>query len=94
MIYDLVQSFMTTGFSGKKMSGGAAVAGSSMSGWSLFFSLLLIFIIKVLLVMISYNMVAPTVLEKWGKNPQEFRPLSFVECIFIVILFNNLFSRF
>jgi len=44
--------------------------------------------------MISYNIVVPKLMEKWGKNPENFRPISFVESIFIVILFNNLFSTF
>lgn len=98
MFYDLVQSLVVNGFKvqNKKQSGGAVSvpAESNISGASLFFTMLAIFVIKVLLVMISYNIVVPKMMEKWGKDPEDFRPLSFVESVFIVILFNNLFSRF
>ena len=91
MFYDLVKKIIFNSFN-KKMTGGAEV--SQYSNLSLFFIMIGLFIIKVLLVMISYNIVVPRILEKWGKNPEDFRPLSFVECVFIIILFNNLFNRF
>jgi hypothetical protein len=55
---------------------------------------LIIFFIKVLLVQISYNIVVPRLLSSYNVNMMRYRPLSFVEAIFLVILFNNLFSRF
>ena len=79
----------------KKMAGGAAAASeSSGNGFMLFLITLCLFLIKVLLVMISYNIVVPRVLESYSVDMQRFRPITFVESIFLVILFNNLFSRF
>lgn len=95
MFYDLVQKLLYKSVKQQQNGGGKNVQpAGEYNNLSLFFTMLAIFIIKVLLVMISYNIVAPKVLEKWGRDPSKFRPLSFVECIFIVILFNNLFSRF
>jgi hypothetical protein len=80
----------------KKMIGGAAVAaeGSSGNGFMLFLITLCLFLIKVLLVMISYNIVVPRILESYSVDMNKFRPITFLESIFLVILFNNLFSRF
>lgn len=79
----------------KKMAGGAAAASeSSGNGLMLFLITLCLFLIKVLLVMISYNIVVPRVLESYSVDMQRFRTITFVESIFLVILFNNLFSRF
>jgi len=82
----------------KKMMGGAAAAvaaeGSSGNGFMLFLITLCLFLIKVLLVMISYNIVVPRILESYSVDMQRFRTISFLETIFLVILFNNLFSRF
>ena len=79
----------------KKMAGGAAAASeSSGNGFMLFLITLCLFLIKVLLVMISYNIVVPRVLESYSVDMQRFRTITFVESIFLVILFNNLFSRF
>jgi hypothetical protein len=79
----------------KKMVGGASVMPeSSGNGFMLFLITLCLFLIKVLLVMISYNIVAPRILESYSVDMQRFRTITFVEAIFLVILFNNLFSRF
>ena len=83
----------------KKMIGGAAAAaasseGSSGNGFMLFIITLCLFLIKVLLVMISYNIVVPRILESYSVDMQRFRTITFLESIFLVILFNNLFSRF
>lgn len=59
-----------------------------------FFISLSVFFIKVLLVMISYNVVVPRILESWSMDMRRFHPITFFESIFLVILFNNLFSRF
>jgi len=56
-----------------------------------FFIGLLFFFIKVLLVMISYNFVIPKITQN---TRFQFKTITFVESIFLVILFNNLFSRF
>jgi hypothetical protein len=82
----------------KKMMGGAAAAvaaeGSRGGGFMLFLITLCLFLIKVLLVMISYNIVVPRILESYSVDMQRFRTITFLESIFLVILFNNLFSRF
>ena len=74
------------------MSGGSNDMGGS--GFLIFLISLSIFFIKVLLVMISYNIVIPRILDSYGADMSRWRPLTFVESIFLVILFNNLFSRF
>jgi len=97
MFYDLVQKLLYKSMNNSNQMGGAKgmmMPVPEYSGLSLFLTVLALFIIKVLLVMISYNIVGPKVMEKWGMDPTRFRPLTFVECIFIVILFNQLFSRF
>jgi hypothetical protein len=100
MFGSLVEHFIfnsrNSGAAMKKMMGGAAAAveGSSGNGFMLFLITLCLFLIKVLLVMISYNIVVPRILESYSVDMQRFRPISFLESIFLVILFNNLFSRF
>ncbi len=100
MFGSLVEHFIfnsqNSGAAMKKMMGGAAAAaeGSSGNGFMLFLITLCLFLIKVLLVMISYNIVVPRILESYSVDMQRFRTISFLESIFLVILFNNLFSRF
>ena len=101
MFGSLVEHFIFNSQNGgstmKKMMGGAAAAaseGSSGNGFMLFIITLCLFLIKVLLVMISYNIVVPRILESYSVDMQRFRTISFLESIFLVILFNNLFSRF
>jgi hypothetical protein len=102
MFGSLVEHFIFNSQNGgaamKKMMGGAAAAaaaeGSSGNGFMLFLITLCLFLIKVLLVMISYNIVVPRILESYSVDMQRFRTISFLETIFLVILFNNLFSRF
>lgn len=100
MFGSLVEHFIYNSQNGsstmKKMMGGAAAAaeGSTSNGFMLFLITLCLFLIKVLLVMISYNIVVPRILESYSVNMQRFRTITFLESIFLVILFNNLFSRF
>ena len=101
MFGSLVEHFIFNSQNGgatmKKMIGGAAAAaseGSSGNVFMLFIITLCLFLIKVLLVMISYNIVVPRILESYSVDMQRFRTISFLESIFLVILFNNLFSRF
>jgi hypothetical protein len=100
MFGSLVEHFIFNSQNGgaamKKMMGGATAAaeGSSGNGFMLFLITLCLFLIKVLLVMISYNIVVPRILESYSVDMQRFRTISFLETIFLVILFNNLFSRF
>jgi hypothetical protein len=98
MFSSLVEHFIynTQNGSGimKKMTGGASVMPESRgNGLMLFLITLCLFLIKVLLVMISYNIVVPRILESYSVDMQRFRTITFVESIFLVILFNNLFSR-
>ena len=100
MFGSLVEHFIFNSQNGgaamKKMIGGAAAAaeGSGGNGFMLFLITLCLFLIKVLLVMISYNIVVPRILESYSVDMQRFRTITFLESIFLVILFNNLFSRF
>ena len=60
---------------------------------SLFLMLILTFFIKVILVQWSYNTIFPLLrYNMTGNNVKDFRPLTFVESIVVVILFNNLFN--
>jgi len=99
MFGSLVEHFIFNSQNGggmmKKMAGGAAaVSESSGNGFMLFLITLCLFLIKVLLVMISYNIVVPRILDSYSVDMQRFRTITFLESIFLVILFNNLFSRF
>jgi hypothetical protein len=85
----------------KLMSGGASaisavgeVSSGSGTGIILFIITLCLFLIKVLLVMISYNIVIPRILDSYSVDMRRWRTITFLESIFLVILFNNLFSRF
>lgn len=92
MFNSIVENFTLAKSSAKIVqSGGSEKIGN---GFMIFFISLSVFFIKVLLVMISYNIVVPRILENWGNDLRRFRPITFVESIFLVILFNNLFSRF
>lgn len=60
---------------------------------SLFLMLVLTFFIKVILVQWSYNTIFPVLRYNMTNNTvKDFRPLTFVESIVVVILFNNLFG--
>ena len=75
---------------------GGFVKGNKMKidSVSLFLMLILTFFIKVILVQWSYNTIFPVLRYNMTNNTtKDFRPLTFVESIVVVILFNNLFSR-
>lgn len=78
----------------QSMIGGAIAGTNAGTGFLLFIITLAMFFIKVLLVMISYNIVIPRILDTYSVDMSRWRPLTFLEAIFLVILFNNLFSRF
>ena len=59
---------------------------------SLFLMLILTFFIKVILVQWSYNTIFPVLRYNITNDTKDFRPLTFVESIVVVILFNNLFD--
>ena len=61
---------------------------------SLFLMVILVFFIKAFLVQWSYNRIFPVLRYNMiGNSTKDFRPLTFIESINVVILFNNLFSR-
>ena len=95
MFSSVIENFLFTGGATKIMKGGAGSMDMSYSNGFLFFIIALaMFFIKVLLVMISYNIVVPRLLESYGNDMTKFRQLNFLEGIFLVILFNNLFGKF
>ena len=59
---------------------------------SLFLMVILTFFIKVILVQWSYNTIFPVLRYNMTNIVKDFRPLTFVESIVVVILFNNLFG--
>ena len=75
---------------------GGFVKGNKMKidSLQLFLMMILIFFIKVFLVQWSYNRIFPILrYNAVGNSTKDFRPLTFIESIIVVILFNNLFSR-
>jgi len=74
---------------------GGFVKGNKMKidSLSLFLMLILTFFIKVVLVQWSYNTIFPVLRYNMTNNTtKDFKPLTFVESIVVVILFNNLFG--
>ncbi len=57
---------------------------------------LFVLLIKGILVMFSYNWIAPKLIFNFRNQYklEDFRPLTIWEAIIVVILFNNLFSRY
>ena len=75
---------------------GGFVKGNKMkiNSLQLFLMMILIFFIKAFLVQWSYNRIFPILrYNMTGNTTKDFRPLTFIESIIFVILFNNLFSR-
>ena len=95
MFSSVIENFLFNEGSAKMMKGGAgSMDGAYSNGFLFFIIALAMFFIKVLLVMISYNIVVPKLLESYGNDLTKFRQLNFLEGIFLVILFNNLFGKF
>ena len=101
MFSSLVENFLFNSASmarrpktSQSMLGGAVAGPDAGTGFLFFIITLAMFFIKVLLVMISYNIVIPRILDTYSVDMSRWRPLTFLEAIFLVILFNNLFSRF
>ena len=57
-----------------------------------FFVILMVFLIKAWLVQWSYNKIMPTLIYNINGKQGNFRRLSYIEAIVVVILFNNLFN--
>ena len=74
---------------------GGFVKGNKMKvdSLQLFLMIFLVFFIKVFLVQWSYNRIFPLLRYNMTGQQGNFRPLTFIESIIFVILFNNLFSR-
>ena len=58
-----------------------------------FLVILVVFLIKSWLVQWSYNTVMPKLISNMTGTDRNFRRLSYLEAIVVVILFNNLFNR-
>ena len=74
---------------------GGFVKGNKMKidSLQLFLMMILIFFIKAFLVQWSYNRIFPILrYNMTGNITKDFRPLTFIESIIVVILFNNLFG--
>ena len=84
----------------KKILVGGGVASKSLAEnenmLQLFIMSLFILLIKGLLVMVTYNWMAPKI--TYNANPnydhRKFRRINFIEAILLVILFTNLFNHF
>ena len=74
---------------------GGFVKGKKMKIDSLqfFLVILLVFLIKAFLVQWSYNTIMPKLIYNINGKQSDFRQLSYMEAIVVVILFNNLFNR-
>ena len=74
---------------------GGFVKGKKMKIDSLqfFLVILLVFLIKAWLVQWSYNWIMPKLIYNINGKQGNFRKLSYIEAIIVVILFNNLFNR-
>ena len=74
---------------------GGFVKGNKMRVDSLQFFLMifLVFLIKAFLVQWSYNWIMPKLIYNINGKQGDFRKISYIESIIVVILFNNLFSR-
>ena len=74
---------------------GGFIKGKKMKIDSLHFFLviLVVFLIKAWLVQWSYNWIMPKLIYNVNGKQGDFRRLSYMEAIIVVILFNNLFNR-
>ena len=74
---------------------GGFIKGKKMKIDSLqfFLVILVVFLIKAFLVQWSYNWIMPKLIYNINGLQSDFRKLSYMEAIIVVILFNNLFNR-
>tara|TARA_B100001123_G_C14739829_1_gene800464 strand:+ start:322 stop:552 length:231 start_codon:yes stop_codon:yes gene_type:complete len=74
---------------------GGFIKGKKMKIDSLqfFLVILVVFLIKAWLVQWSYNRIMPKLVYNVNGKQGDFRRLSYMEAIIVVILFNNLFNR-
>ena len=73
---------------------GGFIKGKKMKIDSLqfFLVILVVFLIKAWLVQWSYNWIMPKLVYNVNGKQGDFRRLSYMEAIIVVILFNNLFN--
>ena len=57
-----------------------------------FLVILVVFLVKSWLVQWSYNTIMPKLIFNMSGNDSEFRRLTYLEAVILVILFNNLFN--
>ena len=74
---------------------GGFIKGKKMKidSFQFFFVILMVFLIKAFLVQWSYNWIMPKLIYNINGKQGDFRRLSYMEAIIVVILFNNLFNR-
>tara|TARA_B100000212_G_C27003005_1_gene375798 strand:+ start:190 stop:426 length:237 start_codon:yes stop_codon:yes gene_type:complete len=75
--------------------GGSKIKKALKSGtFSIGIISMLVFIYagKALLVMYTYNSVAPRLISNWDRDTNNFRPLSYTEALMFTILANMLFT--
>ena len=77
----------------KLVGGGSNDLGLGLSTGSLFLYALLILALRSVLVMLTYNMVAPKIIQNTKSEVGEFRPITFWESVLFVILISNLVGK-
>ena len=77
----------------KLVGGGSNDLGLNLSTGSLFLYALLLLALRSVLVMLTYNMVAPKIIQNTRSDVGEFRPITFLESVLFVILVSNLIGR-
>ena len=97
MISKFIENLVMNKMGGTMKGGGSNNSGGNGTGFYgfyVFFFSLFMLIIKSFLVMISYNLVIPRILVSYNVNMTQYRPITFIEGLLLVILFNNLFNYF
>jgi hypothetical protein len=64
---------------------------SSVNPLSVIVVLIILFLIRALVVQLSYNTIAPKLIGNWGHDEREFQPLTFEESLMFTILISFLF---
>ena len=53
--------------------------------------LIVLFLLRALVVQVTYNKVVPKIVSQWNKTDNEFKPLTFEEALLFTILISFLF---
>ena len=51
-----------------------------------------VYLLKAIIVQITYNSVAPRLIANWGNQTSQFKPLTFQEALMFTLLANFLFN--